>query len=205
MDCCHHAPEPTTPHRALVGRSAEREQLGRLLVRAADGLSGALVLRGEAGVGKTVLLEDTVAAAASTGMRTARLTGVESETRLGYAALHRFLIPFRDYLEQLPGPQREALRSTFGLVVDLPADRFMVALGVLTVLADLASEVPLVCVIDDAQRLDPESAVVMGFVARRLQAERVVLLFAAREPGGELPPLSDLPNCRSAASVTSRR
>ena len=177
----------------LVGRSAEREALGGLLARAAEGYSGALVLRGEAGVGKTALLDETVAAAAAAGMQTARLTGVEAETQLGYAGLHRFLLPFADQLERLPVPQRDALRSTFGLVAGPPADRFLVALAVLTLLAEAASAVPLVCVVDDVQWLDPESVVVLGFVARRLYAERVVLLFAVREPAGQLPELAGLP------------
>ena len=177
----------------LVGRSAERETLGGLLARASEGYSGALVLRGEAGAGKTALLDQTVAAATAAGMQTARLTGVESETQLGYAGLHAFLLPFADSLERLPAPQREALRSTFGLVAGPPADRFLVALAVLTLLAEVASPVPLVCVVDDVQWLDPESAVVLGFVARRLYAERVVLLFAVREPAGEVPALAGLP------------
>jgi len=177
----------------LVGRPAEREALGGLLARAAEGYSGALVLRGEAGVGKTALLDDTLAAAAAGGMQTSRLTGVEAETQLGYAGLHRFLLPFADHLERLPGPQRDALQSTFGLVAGPPADRFLVALAVLTLLADVASAAPLVCVIDDVQWLDPESAVVLGFVARRLHAEHVVLLFAIREPNGEVSSLAGLP------------
>ena len=177
----------------LVGRSAEREVLGGLLARAAEGYSGALVLRGEAGVGKTALLDETLAAAAADGMQTARLTGVEAETQLGYAGLHRFLLPFADQLERLPVPQRDALRSTFGLVAGPPADRFLVALAVLTLLAEVASAAPLVCVVDDVQWLDPESAVVLGFVARRLYAERVVLLFAVREPAGQLSALAGLP------------
>ncbi len=177
----------------LVGRLAEREVLGGLLARAADGYSSTLVLRGEAGSGKTALLDDTLAAAAAAGMQTARLTGVEPETQLGYAGLHRFLLPFADHEEHLPGPQWEALRSTFGLVAGPPADRFLVALAVLTLLAEVASAVPLVCVVDDVQWLDPESAVVLGFVARRLYAEQVVLLFAVREPTGEVPALAGLP------------
>ncbi len=177
----------------LVGRPTEREVLGGLLARAADGYSGALVLRGEAGVGKTALLNDTLAAATAGGLQTARLTGVEPETHLGYAGLHRFLLPFADHLERLPAPQRDALRSTFGLVAGPSADRFLVAVGVLTLLADVASEAPLVGVVDDAQWLDPESAMVLGFVARRLHAERVVLLFAVREPTGPLPALTGVP------------
>ncbi len=178
---------------ALVDRSAEREVLGGLLAKAAEGYSGALVLRGEAGVGKTALLDLTVAAAAAAGMQTARLIGVEPETQLGYAGLHRFLLRFADQLEQLPGPQRDALQSTFGLLAAPPADRFLVALAVLTLLAEVASAAPLVCVIDDVQWLDPESAVVLGFAARRLHAERVVLLFAVREPAGQMPALAGLP------------
>ena len=177
----------------LVGRSAEWEALGGLLAGAAEGYSGALVLRGEAGAGKTALLEETLAAAAADGMQAARLTGVEAETQLGYAGLHRFLLPFAERLEGLPVPQRDALRSTFGLAAGPPADRFLVALAVLTLLADAASAVPLLCAVDDVQWLDPESAVVLGFVARRLYAERVVLLFAVREPAGELPALAGLP------------
>ncbi len=177
----------------LVGRPAEREALGGLLARAAEGYSGALVLRGEAGVGKTALLDQTVAAATAAGLQTSRLTGVGAETQLSYAGLHRFLLPFADQLEQLPGPQRDALRSTFGLVAGPPADRFLVALAVLTLLAEVASAVPLVCAVDDVQWLDPESVVVLGFVARRLYAERVVLLFAVREPAGQVSALVGLP------------
>ena len=177
----------------LVGRQAERELLGGLLARAAEGFSAAMVLRGEAGTGKTTLLDQTLAAATAAGMQTARLTGVQPETQLAYAALHRFLLPFADHLERLPGPQRDALRSTFGLVAGPLADRFLVALAVLTLLADLASAAPMVCVVDDVQWLDPESAVVLGFVARRLYAERVVMLFAVREPGDPPPEVAGTP------------
>ena len=177
----------------LVGRPAEREALRGLLARAADGYSGALVLRGEARMGKTALLNETLAAAAAAGLQTARLTGVEPETQLDYAGLHRFLLPFAGHLERLPDPQRDALRSTFGLVAGPPADRFLVALSVLTLLAEVASQAPLVCVADDAQWLDPESVVVLGFVARRLYAEQVALLFAVREPEGQTRALAGLP------------
>jgi DNA-binding CsgD family transcriptional regulator len=184
---------PVGSDAVLVGRSTEREVLTGLLARAAAGCSGALVLRGEPGVGKSALLDDTAAAAMADGIQTARLTGVESETQLGYAALHRFLLPFRGQLERLPGPQRQALRSTFGQVAGPPADRFLVALGVLTLLADIASRTPLLCLVDDTQWLDPESAVVLGFVARRLCAERVVLVFADRLPSDQLSALSGIP------------
>ena len=175
----------------LVDRSAERELLSGLTARAAEGLSGTLVLRGEPGVGKTALLDDLAATATARGMRTARLAGVEPETQLGYAALHRLLFP--DHIERLPDPQRSALRSTFGLVAGPPADRFLVALGVLTLLADVASEAPLVCLVDDVQWLDPESAVVLGFAARRLFAEQVVLLFAIRDGAAPSSALAGLP------------
>ena len=176
----------------LVGRSAEREALRGLLSRAAEGFSGAVMLRGEPGVGKTALLEETAAAAVAACL-TARLTGVEPETQLGYAGLHRLLLPFAGRLDRLPAPQRDALRSTFGEIAGPPADRFLVALGALTLLAEVASAAPLLCVVDDVQWLDPESAAVLGFVARRLYAERVVLVFAVREPAGELRVLAGLP------------
>jgi DNA-binding CsgD family transcriptional regulator len=177
----------------LVGRSAERELLSGLAARAAEGTSGTLVLRGEPGVGKTALLDDLAATARARGMRTARLTGVEAEMQLGYAALHRFLLLFPDHTERLPDPQRSALRSTFGLVAGPPADRFLVALGVLTLLADVASAAPLVCLVDDVQWLDPESAVVLGFAARRLYAEQVVLLFAVGNGAAPASALAGLP------------
>jgi DNA-binding CsgD family transcriptional regulator len=177
----------------LIDRSRELGVLTGLLDKAAGGSSAALVVRGDAGAGKTVLLAAVVAAAGSVGITNVAVTGVEPEIQLGYAALHRLLLPLRDLIDRLPPPQRDAVRSTFGLISGPAADRFLVALGVLTLLADAASQAPLLCVIDDAQWLDPESAVVLGFVARRLQAERVVMLFAMRN-SGELPAaLSGLP------------
>ena len=189
---------PNTPQgkcadSVLVGRSVEREALGGLLARGADGFGGALVLRGGAGVGKTALLDETATAAAAAGMQTFRLTGVEAEAQLRYAGMHRFLLPFAEHVGRLPAPQRDALRSTFGLVAGPPANRFLVALGVLTLLEDVASQAPLVCVVDDVQWLDPESAALLGFVARRLAAERVMLLFAVREANGQAPALAGVP------------
>ncbi len=179
---------------AIVGRSSEREALSALLDGAQEGLSGALVLRGAAGVGKTTLLDDAAESAGARGMQIARLAGIESETQLGYAALHRLLLPYPGHVDRLPGPQRDALRSTFGLVGGPPADRFLVALAVLTLLADVASEEPLLCLVDDGHWLDPESQVVLGFVARRLDAERIALVLATRDmhpltPSGPLPEL----------------
>ena len=126
-------------------------------------------------------------------MRVVRVTGVEAEMPFGYAALHRLLLPFPGLIEQLPVPQREALRSTFGLVAGPPPDRFLVALGVLTLLADAASEARLLCIVDDVQWLDVESAVVLGFVARRLQAEGIMMVFVARELAEVAPALQGLP------------
>ena len=140
----------------------------------------------------------------------ARVTGVEAEAPLDYAALHRLLLPVPGLLEQLPAPQREALQSTFGLVAGPPPSRFLVALGTLTLLADAASGTRLLCIIDDAQWLDGRSAVVLGFVARRLHAEGIVMVFAAREQAevaqalqglpevviGALPPMTRSPCCR---------
>jgi DNA-binding CsgD family transcriptional regulator len=152
------------------------------------------MLRGEAGIGKTALLDGAAESAAARGMQIARLTGIESETQLGYAALHRLLLPYPGHIDRLPGPQRDALRSTFGLQGGPPPDRFMVALGVLTLLADVASEEPLLCLVDDGHWLDPESQVVLGFVARRLGAERIAMVLATRDmhplmPSGPLPEL----------------
>jgi DNA-binding CsgD family transcriptional regulator len=126
-------------------------------------------------------------------MHVARLTGIEAESRLSHAALHRLLVPFLGRTERLPIPQRQALGSTFGLVDGYPADQFLLALGVLALLTDVASEVPVLGVVDDAQWLDDESAMVLGFVARRLHVERILLLFATREPADQLSSLSGLP------------
>jgi DNA-binding CsgD family transcriptional regulator len=177
----------------LVDRVREFDLLTGLLKQAAEGTSAALVVRGDPGIGKTALLDAVAARAVSQGMRVARVTGVESEAPLGYAALHRLLLPFPGLVEQLPAPQRDALQSTFGLLAGPPPDRFLVALGVLTLLADAASRAPLLCVIDDVQWLDVESAVVLGFVARRVHAEGIVMVFAARELVEVAPALQGLP------------
>ncbi len=179
---------------ALVGRSSELEAIEALLEAALEGLSGVLVIRGEAGVGKTALLDDAAELAADRGMQVSRLAGIESESQLGYAALHRLLSPYWGHVERLPDPQRDALKSTFGPPAGPPADRFMVALAVLTLLADVATEEPLLCLVDDGHWLDPETQVVLAFVARRLQAERVAMVLATRDmqplsPSGALPQL----------------
>ena len=177
----------------LVDRSGELDLLTGLLAQAAQGTSAAVVLRGEPGIGKTALLDAVAARAVTEEMRVARVTGVEAEVPLGYAAVHRLLMPFPGLIERLPAPQREALQSTFGLVAGPRPDRFLVALGVLTLLADAASETRLLCIVDDAQWLDAESAVLLGFVARRLHAEGIVMVFAARDLAEVAPPLQGLP------------
>ena len=164
----------------LLDRKAEKDALDRMLGAVRGGLSGALVLRGEAGIGKTALLEYAVEAAG--GMRVARVVGVESEIELGYAGLHQLLVPFLAGIEQLPVPQRDALEAAFGLVVGRAPDRFLVGLAALTLLAAAAADDPLLCVVDDAQWLDQASIAAMGFVARRLFADRIALLFGVREP-----------------------
>ena len=145
------------------------------------GQSRVLVLRGEAGVGKTALLGHLSAAAE--GCRIARAAGVESEMELAFAGVHALCAGMLDRLERLPGPQRDALGTAFGLSAGPPPDRFLVGLAVLSLLADAAEERPLVCIVDDAQWLDRVSAQTLAFVARRLLAERVGLVFALRESG----------------------
>ena len=172
---------PRTP--AFRGRSRERRELDRLLDGVRGGESAALVIRGEAGIGKTALLHYCARQAA--GCRVARLAGVESELELPFAALHQFCRPMLGGLAALPEPQQRALQVTFGLATGSAPDRFLVGLAVLGLLAEAAAPRPLVCLIDDAQWLDGASAQVLGFVARRLLAESVLLLFAVREAADE--------------------
>jgi len=174
----------------LHGRQEQSEVLDGLLERARAGQSGVLLVRGEAGVGKTALLEYAVGSASD--FRVARTAGVESEMELAFAALHQLCAPLLDWLERLPGPQRGALRTTFALSDGAVPDRFLVGLATLSLLSEVAEERPLLCVIDDAQSLDRASAQVLAFVARRLLAEPAVLLFAAREPSEELTGLPEL-------------
>jgi len=174
----------------LLDRVAERAALGQLLEAACGGRGGALVVRGEAGVGKTVLLEHAIGSAA--GMRIARVAGFESEMELAFAALHQLCGPVLGHLDRLPGPQRDALGVAFGLVSGEAPDRFLVGLAALSLLGEVAGERPLLCLIDDAQWLDRASAQALGFVARRLLAEPVALVIATREPGEEFRGLPEL-------------
>ena len=174
----------------LLDRLAERVALGRLLEAARGGGSAALVVHGEAGVGKTALLEDAIASAAD--MRIARVAGIESEMELAYAALQQLCARMLGGLDRLPDPQRQALGVVFGLRAGEPPDRFLVGLAALSLLAEAARKQPLLCVIDDAQWLDQASAQALGVVARRLLGEPVALVVAAREPGMEFRGLPEL-------------
>lgn len=168
------------PHHAaqLPGRRHECESLDRLLDDVRAGRSRSLVLRGEAGVGKSALIEHLVSNAP--GCRIARVAGVESEMELAFAGVHQLCAPLLNHLARLPRPQRDALGTAFGLTDGTAADRFLVGLAVLSLLSEAAAERPLICVVDDAQWLDQASAQILGFVARRLLAESVAVIFALR-------------------------
>jgi DNA-binding CsgD family transcriptional regulator len=174
----------------LLDRRSEREALDRLLGEVRTGHSQVLVLRGEAGVGKSALL-DYLGRQAS-GCRVARAVGVESEMELPFAGLHQLCARFLDRLERLPGPQRDALGTAFGLSAGPAPDRFLVGLAVLSLLSDVAEERSLVCLIDDAQWHDRASSQTLGFVARRLAMESVGLVFAVREPIEEVAGLPEV-------------
>lgn len=165
----------------LRGRSSERAALRRLLEDAREGRCAVLVVRGEAGLGKTALLRDAVEQAS--GFRVAEIAGVESQMELAYSALHQLCAPLLDSLDVLPEPQQAALRVVLGLSSGDPPDRFLVALATLGLLAAVAEERPLLCVVDDFQWLDDASAPVLEFVARRLLADPVAVVCAVREPG----------------------
>jgi DNA-binding CsgD family transcriptional regulator len=164
----------------LLGRHNECEALDRLVANVRAGQSAVLVIRGEPGVGKSALLAFLIQGAA--GCRIARAAGVESEMELPFAGLHQLCAPMLDRLDRLPAPQRDALATAFGLSAGEAPDRFLVGLAVLSLFSEVASECPLVCVVDDAQWQDRESAQTLSFVARRLLAESVGLVFGVREP-----------------------
>jgi DNA-binding CsgD family transcriptional regulator len=177
----------------LHGRRTECAALDRLLEAARGGHSGVLVVRGEAGVGKSALLEYALSAASE--FRVTQAAGVEWEMELPFAGLHQLCAPLLDRLDRLPPPQQSALETAFGLSAGTPPDRFFVGLAVLGLLSDTARERPLLCVVDDAQWLDGVSVQALAFVARRLQAESVAVLFATRgaEEPDELTGLPELP------------
>ncbi|NEM06184.1 helix-turn-helix transcriptional regulator [Geodermatophilus normandii] len=178
---------------AFRDRSRERAALDRLVQDARDGRSAVLVLRGEAGVGKTALLRHT--ARRATGFRVAEIAGVEAEMELPFAGLHQLCAPMLDRLDALPGHQQSALGVALGLAAGEAPDRFLVALAALGLLSSAAEEAPLLCLVDDVQWLDRATGQVLGFVARRLLAEPVALVLAVREPHPE-PELTGLPELR---------
>ena len=174
----------------LLGRERERDALDRLLAGGRAGRGCVLVVHGEPGIGKTALLE----CALETGreFRVAGICGVESEMELAFAALQQLCCPYLELIEHLPEPQRDALAVAFGLGAGPARNPFLVGLAVLGLLAEVAEEQPLLCVVDDAQWLDGASARALGFVGRRLLAEKITLVFATRELGEELWGLPDL-------------
>ena len=167
----------------LLGRASECQMLDRLLEDVRGGQSAVLVVRGEAGVGKTALLQHC--ARQASGFRVARVAGVESEMELPFAGLHQLCAPMLGRLDALPEPQRAALCVALGLSSGAAPDRFLVALAALSLLAEVAAERPLLCLVDDAQWLDAASSQVLGFVGRRLLAESVAIVFAVRDPTDE--------------------
>ena len=188
----------------FLGRTRECHRLDGVLAQARDGQSAVLVIRGEAGMGKTALLR--YAARQASGLRTAQVDGVQAEMELPYAGIHRLCASMLDALEALAEPQQNALRVALGVASGDPPDRFLVAVAVLNLLCATAEERPLLCLVDDVQWLDAASVQALGFVGRRLGAEPVAMMFSLREPitsGGldGLPQLSlaglDEPDARA--------
>src|SRR6266536_810580 len=173
------------PGTGLLDRRGERAAVDRVLDRARAGNSAVLVVRGEPGIGKTVLLDYAASRASASDLRVVRAWGVESEMELAFAGLHQLCVPLLGRLEQLPKPQRDALEVAFGMREGQAPDRFLVGLAVLSLLAATAEDQPLACLVDDAQWLDRASVQCLAFAARRLLAEPVALIFAAREPGDD--------------------
>src|SRR5215475_10947814 len=167
---------------SLLGRRRECAELDRLVADVV-GRSRVLVLRGDAGVGKSALLDYLIGQVG--GWRVISAVGVESELELAYSGLHQICAPILDLLDRLPTPQRNALETVFGSSVGAVPDRFLVGMATLTLLGEAADRQPLICVVDDAQWLDQASAQVLSFVARRLQAERIALVCAARTGTGD--------------------
>ena len=172
---------PRTP--AFRGRARERKVLDDLLGRIRDGESAVLVIRGEAGIGKTALMR--YCARQASGCRLVQIYSVQSEMELPLSALHQLCTPMLSCLSALPEPQQRTLRVAFGLAAGPAPDRFVLGLAVLSLLAENAAERPLICLVDDAQWLDEASSQVLGFVGRRLLAEPVGLLIGVREAAGE--------------------
>jgi DNA-binding CsgD family transcriptional regulator len=164
----------------LLDRTSEREVLDELLAQVRAGQSGVLVIRGEAGIGKTALLR--YAARHAGGFRVAQVTGVEAEMELPFAGIHQLCVPLLDHLEALPQPQKDALNVALGLASGDVPERFLVGLAVLGLLSAEAENRPLLCLVEDAQWLDDASGLILGFIARRLLAESVAIVVSVREP-----------------------
>jgi hypothetical protein len=184
------------PPPQVLGRATELKVLLQLLADARRGHSAVLVVRGEPGIGKTALLQRLMAEAFGFGV--VHGVGVESEMELPYAGLYQLCAPMLGRLDRLPGPQRDALRTSFGISAGPPPDRFLVALAALSLMEAASEEQPLLCVLDDAQWLDQASTQVLGFAGRRLLAEPVALVFASRTPAPMPDPLAGLPELRLA-------
>src|SRR3954454_23059657 len=181
------------PGPGFVGRLTERDVLDGLLARVREGESEVLVIRGEAGIGKTALLR--YAARQASGFQVAQLTGVEAEMELPFAGIHQLWATLPDHLGALPAPQRNALSVALGLVAGDVPDRFLVGLAVLSLLSAVAAERPLLCLVEGAQGLDAASAQIIGRVARRVRAESVAIVVAVREPAAA-PDFDGLPELR---------
>ena len=176
----------------MTDRRAECGALDRLVDAVRAGESRVLVVRGDPGVGKTVLLDYLAGRASGSGCRVGRAVGVQSEMELAFAGLHQLCAPMLSGAEQLPVPQRDTLRTALGVAAGPPPDRFLVGLAVLSLLSEAAGDRPLICLVDDVQWLDRASAQALGFAARRLAVDAVGLVFAAREPAPELAGLPEL-------------
>src|SRR5215468_4626818 len=163
-------PRPRRRATELKDRRRERGALDRLIEAVRAGQSQALVVRGDPGAGKTVLLDYLAGTASGAGCRVVRAVGVQSEMELAFAGLHQLCTPLAEYLDKIPVPQRDALRTAFGVAAGPPPDRFLVGLGTLSLLSEVAGERPLICLVDDEQWLDRASAQALGFTARRLAA-----------------------------------
>ncbi|MFC4554950.1 ATP-binding protein [Georgenia faecalis] len=185
-----------------MGRRAERETVEKFLSLARSGRSGSLVVRGEAGIGKTAVLEHARQAALASAFRVESSVGVESETHFAFAGLHQLCAPLLDRAGALPEPQQAALGVAFGLHDGATPDRFLVGLATLNLMAEAAEEGPLLCLVDDAHWLDEASAQVLAFVARRVGAERLALVFGLRDAAdgdaadGDRAPFAGLPELR---------
>ncbi|WP_324277801.1 AAA family ATPase [Blastococcus brunescens] len=181
----------------LLGRRTAREAVEQLLAGARAGHSGALVVRGEAGIGKSAVLEYARSAASRSGFRVEHSVGAESETQFALSGVHQLCASLLDRAGALPEPQQAALGVAFGMRGGSAPDRFLVGLAVLNLLAEVAEDGPLLCLVDDAQWLDDASAQVLAFVARRVGAERLALVFAVRDSDeGEALPFSGIPELR---------